>query len=181
MRAWQQHNELDAAIAAELRALMGSVEMRAVQLRRITGIAQSADALALSWAHDLGRPQRSLQELIWFFDILTQNGSMKGVGYPNVEAFLGSSGATDAVNVICDWLANVPATWWGHEDCGKNAGLWRNAVPPDAIDLFVLSYLRASIAGQAQARGVVMNRKGLLAMKRGHAANGTMFDSTGKL
>ena len=179
VRAWQANHVIQPAIAAELRALMGSPEMRAAQLRRIVTIAQNADTLTVGWAHDLGRTQRTVQEFVWFFDILTQNGGMKGIGYADVEAFLASSGANDAVGVICDWLANVPANWWGHGDSVKNAALWRNGVSPNDVDLFVLSYLRASVAGQVLARGLTMNRKGTLAVRKGHV-NSTLFDFTGK-
>lgn len=179
VRRWQTGNKLDTVVAAELRALLGSQEMRAIQLRRITTIAQSADGLAAAWAQSMGRTDRSLQELVWFFDILTQNGSMKGLTHHDVEHFIASSGAAGAVDVICDWLANAPNGWWGQGDCVKNAALWRNAVPTDQVDLFVLSYLRASISGQVMARGVVMNRKGAIAVKRGHV-NGTLYDFTNK-
>lgn len=175
VRSWQTGNKVDPVIAAELRSLLGSPEMRAIQLRRITAIVQNADSQATAWAQSTGRTERTLQELVWFFDILTQNGSMKGLTHHDVEHFIASSGAEGAVDVICDWLANAPKTWWGHADCVKNAALWRDAVPADQVDLFVLSYLRSSISGQVLARGVVMNCKGAIAFKLGHV-NGTLFD-----
>jgi hypothetical protein len=179
VRAWQTDGVLSPAIAAELRAFMGSPEMRAVQKRRIAAIAQSADALAAGWAHNLGRADRSAQEFVWFFDVLTQNGGMKNVGYSDVEAFLVSAPGGGAVSAICDWLAAVPAGSWGQADCVKNAGLWRGTVPAESLDLFVLSYLRAC-QSRPPARGLVMNRKGTLATKMGYV-NTERFNLAGKI
>ncbi|HEV8016807.1 MAG TPA: hypothetical protein VGP48_14810 [Stellaceae bacterium] len=173
-RGWQTNAALQDAPAAELRALLGSREMRQVQRDRIAVIADKADALARVWASDQGRAARTIQELVWFFDLVTQNGSMRGIGAKDVAAFLDANGAA-ATSLICDWLAAAPPEWWGRDDCVKNAALWRAGLPPASIPLFVLGYLRSAIASEARARGVAMNRKGTIAAKTGFV-NGTRFD-----
>ncbi len=177
-RQWQTGAQLKATPARELAKLMGSPEIKAQQMSRIQGIADKADALALTWAQAAGRPTRTLQELVWFFDLVTQNGGLKGLTYANVQQFLKSATPGRADDVICDWLLAAPAAWWGRQDCIKNAGVWRDKVPAAQLDLFALSYLRAGLSTQ-QARGVVMNRKGALALRKGWV-NGQLFDFSGR-
>ncbi len=179
VRGWQARSVLRAAPRRELAALMGSPEMRAEQMARIRVIAAKADVQALAWAQAGGRTARTLQELIWFFDLLTQNGGLKGVTHAQVAQFIQHETPGKADDVVCDWLAAAPSTWWGRADSLKNAALWRNTVPAAQLELFVLSYLRSSIAGQPKARGVVMNRKGALALRKGWVNTG-LFDFTGK-
>ena len=179
VRGWQAGNTVRVGPRRELAALMGSPEMRAEQMARIRVIAGKADVQALAWAQAAGRPARTLQELIWFFDLLTQNGGLKGVTRANVVQFIQRETPGQADDVVSDWLAAAPSTWWGRGDSVKNAALWRNAVPAAQMELFVLSYLRSSIAGQPKARGVVMNRKGALALRKGWV-NTSLFDFTGK-
>ncbi|THD44610.1 MAG: peptidoglycan-binding domain 1 protein [Bradyrhizobium sp.] len=175
VRGWQTNGALHPIVVGELRALMGSPEMRSAQLRRIEIVAQKADALAEKWAHDCGRTQRTRQEFVWFFDVLTQNGGMRGIWRDQYRVFVAAQGERGATDEICDWLENSSSTWWGHKDCVKNAALWRDTDPARHFELFVLSYLRASIASQTRARGVVMNRKGAIANKKGYV-NGTYFE-----
>lgn len=178
VRGWQIGAKLRAGPKAELAALMGSPEMRAEQMRKIRLVAAQADQLATSWAKAAGRPARTLQELIWFFDLVTQNGSLKGIDHAAVAAFIAAQGVDKSDDVACNWLAAAPANWWGRPDCLKNAGVWRNAVAPADLELFVLSYLRSGLSSE-RARGVVMNRKGALAMRKGWV-NGELFDFAGR-
>jgi hypothetical protein len=101
----------------------GIAEMRGAQLRSIETVAQKADALAEKWAHDCGGMQRTLQELNWFFDVLTQNGSMRGIWRDDYRALVATQGERGAISMICGWLENSPPTWWGHKDCVRNAAL----------------------------------------------------------
>jgi hypothetical protein len=178
VRAWQTQTTLSAAVVEELRRLLDSPEMRRVQFARIGATAQRADVLARDWAQARGQAKRTLQELVWFFDVLTQNGSMRGIGYADVRAFVAERSEVGATEHICDWLQRAPAEWWGREDCGKNSALWQAPQPAESFDLFVLSYLRARVAGSERARGIVMNRKGTIAARRGYV-NGTYWDFSG--
>jgi hypothetical protein len=175
VRGWQTNATLEPSVEAELRHFLGSPEMRDVQKGRIEAAADKADLIATRWAQELRGGERTAQEFVWFFDIVTQNGSMRGVGFQEVASFIASSGEAKAPGLICDWLENSPATWWGHDDSVKNAALWRDAVPRPQLELFVLGYLRASIATELRARGIVMNRKGAIATKRGFV-NGAFVD-----
>ena len=175
VRGWQAGAVLPGDVVGELRALMGSAEMREAQRGRIRVTAERADQVATGWARDRGQPARTTQELVWFFDVLTQNGTMRGIGYADVEVFLALSGEAGAASIICDWLDAAATDWWGREDCLKNAALWRDAAPGASFDLLVLSYLRARAATHPRAPGVVMNRKGSIAMWRGYV-NGALFD-----
>jgi hypothetical protein len=178
VRTWQTGTKLKTIPAKELASLMGSPEMKAQQMSRIRVIADRADVLALAWAKAGGRTARTLQELIWFFDLVTQNGGLKGIGHADVKAFIQTSTPGKADDVICDWLLAAPAIWWGRLDCIKNAGLWRDKIPAAQLDLFALSYLRSGLS-TSKARGVVMNRKGALAFRKGWV-NGQLFDFTGQ-
>jgi hypothetical protein len=173
-RGWQTNALLEEAAAAELKALLGSNKMRQVQRDQIALVAEKADALARVWASDQGRAARTTQELVWFFDLVTQNGSMRGIGAKDVAAFLDANGSA-STSAICDWLAAALPEWWGRDDCVKNAALWRTELPPMSLPLFVLGYLRSAIASEARARGVAMNRKGTIAAKTGFV-NGARFD-----
>lgn len=179
VRTWQTGTRLRAKPARELAALLGSAEMKLQQRSRIRVIAEKADVLALDWARAAGRTTRTLQELIWFFDLVTQNGSLKGLTHVGVRQFIKAATPGRADDVVCDWLAAAPKAWWGRQDCLKNADLWRDKVPAADLDLFALSYLRASLSS-AKARGVVMNRKGALAFRKGWV-NGQLFDFTDQL
>ena len=175
VREWQTGAALPAAVVDELKALMGSPQMRQAQHRCVAATANRADDLAAGWARDRGQAGRTTQELVWFFDVLTQNGGMRGLGYADVEALVKASGEAGVRAIICDWLGAAAPDWWGREDCLKNAALWREAVPDASFDLLVLSCLRARAATHPRARGVVMNRKGSIAMRRGFV-NGALFD-----
>jgi hypothetical protein len=180
VRGWQSGTTLRAGPRRELAAVMGTPQMRAQQASRIRAIAENADTQAAQWAHAAGRPARTLRELAWFFDLLTQNGGLKGVTYAQVRDFIHAATPSKADDVACDWLAGVPASWWGKKDSTKNAALWRDKVAAADLELFIASYLRASIAGQVKARGVVLNRKGALALRKGWV-NTELFDFSAQL
>jgi hypothetical protein len=166
VRKWQTNNRLLAKPAAELRALLGSPDMRAQQNQAIAHVATKADTLAAEWATARGKPARTLQELIWFFDIVTQNGSMKDVSFADVKAFKDANTPDKSDDVVCKWLAGLNQNFWGFKDSNKNAVLWKNNVAPADLDLFILAYLRSQ-RSKTKARGDVMNRKGTLATRKG--------------
>lgn len=176
VRQWQKGTSLKPAPAAELRALMRSAPMRAQQDIRIRAIAERADAWASSWATSRQTGTRTPLELTWFFDVATQNGSMKGLGFADVQSFKQASTPDRVDDLICDWLASLGSNFWGFRDSRKNAQLWRDSVPAGNLDLLVLSYLRSQKSTQ-RVRGDVLNRKGTLALRRGHV-HGTLFDLT---
>jgi hypothetical protein len=107
-----------------------------------------------------------LREFCWFFDLLTLNGSLKGLWYQDVQEFIAGSAPTKAEETICDWLAGVPSSVYGRKDAQKNAAMWRDSVERSYLDLFVLGYLRAQKA-RPDFRAVVMNRRGTITVTRG--------------
>lgn len=174
VRSWQSGASLKAPPKAELKKLMGSPQMRQQQESVIDKVAVRAEALADTWASDRGASRRTIQELVWFFDIITQNGSMKGLTFGNVSDFKAAAGPGKADDLVCDWLAGTTSKYAGMKDCHENARLWRNAVNDVGLDLLVLSYLRAQLSN-LRWRGDVLNRKGALAVKVGYV-HGTKFD-----
>lgn len=174
VRAWQNGTMLKVRPKSELKKLMGSPPMRQQQDETIRKIAKKAEALADGWASDRGTGKRTLQEVAWFFDIVTQNNSMKGLSFKDVAAFKIAAGPGKAGELVCDWLAATTGKYAGNEDCHKNAKLWRNQVDGRALDLLVLSYLRSQ-KSILRWRGDVLNRKGTLAVKTGWVHK-TKFD-----
>ncbi len=176
VRSWQSGATLKSGPKGELKRLMGSAEMRAQQDVAIDMVAKKAVGLADAWAADHGAAKRTLQELVWFFDIVTQNNSMKGLTFKDVADFKSAAGPGKADDLVCDWLANTTSKYAGMVDCHKNAKLWRNAVSDDALNLLVLGYLRSQ-KSILQWRGDVLNRKGTLAVRTGFVHK-TKFDFT---
>jgi hypothetical protein len=117
-----------------------------------------------------------MQELVWFFDIVTQNNSMKGLSFADVASFKAAAGPGKADDLVCDWLNSTTKKFAGMADCHENAKLWRNKADGLALDLLVLGYLRSQ-KSILQWRGDVLNRKGTLAMKSGRVHK-TDFDFT---
>jgi hypothetical protein len=177
VNSWQTGNKLKAAPRNELRVLMGSQKMRAIQATRIREVARSAEKLANEWASDRGGPGRTPQELAWFFDTLTQNGSMQGLDFAVVKAFIAAAQPDTVDDLVCDWLKGRPVTTAGAKDGYLNADRWRNAVPAASLQLFVLSYLRSQKA-KPQWRVDVLNRKGTIAFRKGRV-HATDIDLTG--
>lgn len=177
VKSWQTGNALKATPKKELKALMGSAPMRAQQDAGIRAKAVKAEGHADKWASDRGAAKRTLQELAWFFDIVTQNGSMKDLTFADVTAFRNAAGPGKADDLVCDWLAATNNSYAGKVDCHKNAVLWRNNASGIALDLLVLAYLRSQ-KSILQWRGDVLNRKGTLAVKTGWVHK-TKFDFSG--
>ncbi|HEX9963276.1 MAG TPA: hypothetical protein VGB00_20255 [Pyrinomonadaceae bacterium] len=141
------------------------------QVNSVKQVGQTAFNEAKRWARDSrSAEQPTLREFCWFFDIITQNGGMKGLWVNDVRAFINRHSAQRVDDVICSEILKFPVyrTLQGHrEDAENNVALWRNNVPPDYLDLFVLSYLR-TLKSTRKYWIVVMNRKGTIAFTRGY-------------
>lgn len=177
VREWQQAARLEPATKAELRALMGSPAMRKEQDARIAAVGARAFRLATRWAEAAGRGAATRREFLWFFDLVTQNGSLEGIGYGEVAGFLDRSGAGRADDVICDFLSATGGASGHARDAHANAQAWRGAADAGKVELLALSYLRSGTASP-KWRHVVLNRKGSIAMGGGRV-NGTAFDFAG--
>lgn len=164
VRSWQgRRNRLAPLLKAEFGALMGSEAMRAQQMLAAGKIAARAEMFAASWAASLGRVL-TLRDFCWFFDLVVQNGGLKGISIGDVQAVIAR--VEDPTAMICDWLDSL-----SHPDARRNAALWRQA---ELSPLFILSCLRAQKARPEYA-AAVMNRKGTIALGQGWV-NGTLHD-----
>jgi hypothetical protein len=166
VRAWQPGGHLRAAVAAELKHLALCPPFVAQQVANADKVAERAYAAATEWAVAAtgGKPDK--RQFCWFFDVLTQNGGMKGIAYADVDGFMRRLGLDHTDDVICDWLAARGQDDAGFRDSRRNAVLWRDKIPDERLPLVAASYLRAMKARTAY-RGDVLNRKATLAIGTG--------------
>lgn len=174
VRGWQTQGRLMQGPKKELQALMGSPRLRELQDNRIRKVAERAETLASQWADARGGGARTRQELVFFFDVVTQNGGMKDLGFADVAAYKTAAGTGRADDLVCDWLAGLKSNVWGSKDAHENAALWRDSVKGPELDLLVLGYLRSQ-KSVFKARGDVLNRKGTIATRRG-TVHSTKYD-----
>ena len=113
----------------------------------------------------------SKRSFCWFFDIVTQNGDLKGLTFADVARFLDQNKPDRADDVICDFLDSRTGASGHVQDAKKNAAMWRNKTDDEKLELLVMSYLRSNSANP-KWRHVVLNRKGTIAMGRGWVNSG---------
>ena len=171
VRGWQQGIKLKPNAKAELRAFMGTPEMRAQQDIKIGEKAETAFKMASEWAANIPGGVPSKRSFCWFFDIVTQNGNLKGLTFKDVANFLEQNKPDKSDDFVCDFLASRTGNSGHVRDAHKNAELWRNKADGAKLELLVLSYLRAQLS-KADFRHVVLNRKGAIAMGIGHVNSG---------
>jgi hypothetical protein len=166
VRAWQPGGHLRLPVAAELKRLALCAPFVAQQVANAEKVAERAYAAAAEWAGAMDEPKPDKRLFCWFFDVLTQNGGMKGIGHGDVAAFTQRLGADRTDDVICDWLAARSPDDAGFRDSRRNASLWRDSISDERLPLFVASYLRA-MKSRPQYRGDVLNRKATIALGTG--------------
>lgn len=177
VRGWQAGAELKPGPKAELRALMGTPQMRAEQDKVIAGVAASAYKQATDWAAAGGAaPTKRL--FCWFFDVLTQNGGLEGLTPAAVASFIATNTPEKADDLICDFLAEVAGTGGHAKDARANATLWRDQAAGEKLPILCMSYLRSKTA-LPKWRHVVINRKGAIAMGKGRV-NSSLWDFSGE-
>ena len=167
VRGWQTGTNLKPGPKAELRAFMGTPEMRAEQDRKIDKVAQTAHSQATAWATGSGTGAPTKRLFCWFFDIVTQNGGLKTLTPAKVKAFIAANAPDKADDVICDFLAGIKGSSGHAKDARANAVLWRNKAAGEKLPLLCMSHLRAMTSNPLW-RHVVINRKGTIAMGEGH-------------
>lgn len=170
VRSWQNGTRLKPDVEREIKALLATPEMRDGMRRHAARNAETAFAMARAW--DGGGTSRAT--FCWFFDVVTQNGGLKGLTRTDVDDFKAKHGTGRVDDLICDALDDRPILSGHDRDAHRNAALWRNAGNAADVDLLVLSYLR-SLLSKPEWRHVVMNRKGTLAMRKGFV-NGERYD-----
>lgn len=169
VRRWQSGATLSATAAREIAALLDTKAMRTGMRDRAARNGETALAMAQDWTGGAA----DLRTFCWFFDLVTQNGGLKGLTRADVEQFKAQAGEGRADDLICDFLEHRPIQSGHDRDAQKNAALWRNAVEGARLDLLVLSHLRAGLS-RPEFRHVVLNRKGTLAVGKGRV-NGEMY------
>lgn len=166
VKSWQNGSRLKAKPLAELRALMGSAEMRAQQDERIDDVAAGALAAAEKWAKAIGGAPASKRQFCWFFDLQTQNGSLKGVTAKDVQNFIAANKPGKTDDLICDFLDQLKGASGHVKDAKKNSARWRDKATGEKLELLTLTYLRSAKSAPTW-RHVVINRKGSIAMGGG--------------
>jgi hypothetical protein len=171
VRGWQSGTTLKAGPKAELKALMGSPAMRLQQQARIDAKADTALGMARDWsvARDGTEPSKRL--FLWFFDIVTQNGGLKGLTPAQVAEFIRVNRPDRVDDIICDFLASRSGNSGHVRDARNNAALWRNQAEGEKLEILCMSYLRSGTANP-KWRHVVLNRKGTIAMGKGWVNSG---------
>jgi len=177
VRGWQNNNSLNTKARAELKALMGASDMKAIQDKYIRQVAVKAEGYADAWAAASGVAARTSHQLALFFDIVTQGGSAAGLTFQDVKDFKGATTPNNADDLICDWMLSRPKNMAGKKDGDKNAALWRDQLDGDAYNLLVFAYLRSQ-KSKTPWRLDVMNRKGTIAARKGWV-HASLRDLTG--
>lgn len=172
VRAWQTGSTLKAKPRAELRALMGSPAMRAQQDLKIRLVADLAYNRAKAWSAAGGVLDKRL--FCWFFDLVTQNGGLKGITRQTVLDFITTNTPGKVDDVICDFLEGQTKPGGHNKDARANGKAWRDAAKDEKLELLVLSYLRAAVSNPLW-RVPVMNRKATIAIGKGRV-NGADWD-----
>lgn len=175
---WHVGTTLKPTAFHELRAFTGSVAFVAQQIAASEQTARTAFAFAQDWATadaTFGTVSKAL--FCWFFDLTTQNGSLKGIGIAQLAAFRAS--VPDPRGFVCDRLAEQPLAVTGAKDAHRNAELWRTPGAAGGEHLLLLSYLR-SLKSTPRFQIDVLNRKGTVAQGIGWV-HGTRHDLTALL
>lgn len=167
VRSWQTQGVIKPEYKTEFEKLFGSPEMIEKQIDKASEVGEQAYQLAKKWAkEERAASEPTVREIVWFFDLVTQNGGTKGLWLSDVKSFLAQHGKTKSDDFICDWLKALPSSAFGRKDAARNADLWRNNIKPEYLNLFVLGYLRC-LKSRSEYQGVVMNRRGTIAVTKG--------------
>lgn len=166
VRAWKSGSVLHKAVLSELKAFTKSPEFIEQQIAAADVKAERAYKGTVNWATAAGADKPTLGLFCWFFDVVVQLGGLNDLTIEKVRDYIAASGADKVDDLICDWLEGRPSTQSGAVDAKKNAKLWRDKVAKDRLELFVLSYMRATEANQRWTADV-LNRKATIAMEDG--------------
>jgi hypothetical protein len=167
VRGWQTGATLRAPVKEELLNFVRSESFQAAQLITARHVGERALASAVQWTEkDPAFGSVTKHAFCWFFDLITQNGGLKGITIGDVSSFLAVSGVDRADDLVCDWLATRPAGEAGYRDSIKNAEDWRNVSSDGSLSLLILSYLRSQ-KSRPEYRGDTLNRKATIATGKG--------------
>lgn len=166
-RSWHSGTTLRPPVRKELNAFTGSPAFVAQQINAARTVAETAFRSAVIYAtEDPSFGQVTKRLFCWFFDVITQNGGLKGLGFRDVHAFIDAAGVDRADDLVCEFLGDRGPSDAGFRDSRENAVLWRDKIPAGRLSLLTLSYLRG-LKSRTEFRGDVLNRKGTIAVGSG--------------
>ena len=87
VRAWQHGQELQPKIKTELKSFAHSEAFVAQQVNAARKVAEASWLAAVAWNTSANRGDPTVQELR-FFDVMTQNGGLKGISSSDAENFI---------------------------------------------------------------------------------------------
>lgn len=166
VRGWHHGQKLRQPVRTELKAIAHSTAFVTQQVKAARTVAETSWSTAVAWNTEAAHDAPTLREFCWFFDVMTQNGGLKGVSPARVKDFIAAAGTDRADDIVCDWLASRTSGDNGFRDSQKNARLWRDAVPAANLELFVASFMRSQ-KSNLQWRADTLNRKGTIALGTG--------------
>lgn len=149
------------AMGPELKAYLGSPEFKAVQVEA----AQAKEKATLQAGKSFYSEPLTIQQFCFFFDIMVQSGSLKGLARGELDSFIArKNGIKNAKDFVCRWAiesgdSNAVA-------CGK---LWEKDSGGN-WELLIIGYLRAMLS-KPQWQGNAFARRGTIAMGYGVVEN----------
>lgn len=167
---WSVGSKVSEPWRSELAALWGCAEMQGVQVYFAGDMAKKAAALSLDWVksrnanHTEETTEVSMALFCFFFDLVVNNGSMKGVTYQMVHDRITQSGVEQSVEEVLHWCAVQ-----SQKDCQRNAHYWEGMTKTgEQIEMMICGWLRA-LKSVPQWQASVMNRRGIIALGSGWA------------
>lgn len=150
----QSGTKVTSTWLAAWRKFLSKPEVIQLQIEACRSVLSNAKSLAHAWN------MSSRVSYIWFFDVITQNGSLKGISKPAYDI-------NEAKRVINLVDSNCKAVW-------KTVDL--NSLPPEQVILLIASQRRAS-KSISKYFNDVFSRKGTIALGKGFV-HGSKFDFT---
>lgn len=150
---WQKNNKLTKEAVAKWKAMMAHPEMVKIQLEAASSIGARAQKLCEDWKMD------NTQAYCWFFDILVQNGSLRGIKAR-------TSKPSEIEKAISELATPQNKKLWGPKP----------TLSDQSRVLLQASYDRAAIARQ-EYRVDVFNRKATIAIGTGYV-HGKLYKLT---
>ena len=165
---WKSENK---AVVQELKRLMGSPEMRGIQMDVAFEKAALASTAAFAWAKDLrgSAAVPTIREFVAFFDTIVQNGSMAGLDVGEVKRWYVAHPTYQPSKLVSIWLSRAQADDFQYQDAKRNAILWASRFPQPYEKLLLLCWLRAqeSYASDFHVQPNVLSRRGTILANEG--------------
>jgi len=172
---WSRGSKVLSPYIKELQSLWGSKEMIKIQTEESLEIGERALRYGIGWKQ--GEEEISwddpilFSEFCFFFDVVVQNGSLKGLSYQIVSERIRTDGLTYVLSQILNWCASRDSSYAAWKDSRRNALHWKGVLENASLGqqkLFILAWLR-SLKSYKKYQASVMNRKGIMALGSGYS------------